>query len=169
MEQFKPIKGYEGLYEVSSFGRVRSLRRKDRLNRQITTKILYIKKHRDGYLQVSLSKDGKYNYLYIHRLVGKHFISNPQNKKFINHKDGNKKNNFVGNLEWCTKSENMIHATILVPNYAERRSKLTSIQVREIRRMLAMGKSQAEIGRHFGVGQTTISRIKHKKRWSHLV
>lgn len=99
MEVWKDIPEYEGLYQVSSGGLVRR-------NGQIRK--LY-KDHR-GYLTIGLSKQSKMKYFKVHRLVAIAFIQNPQGKRTVNHKDGNKENNCVENLEWATHSENIIHA-----------------------------------------------------------
>jgi len=116
IEIWKPIKGYEKLYEVSTFGNVRSL------DRFVNTKIKHVNKRMlrgkvvsnqidiTGYYRVGLSSNSKVKSVHIHRLVCEAFISNPESKKCVNHKDGNKQNNFASNLEWCTYSENMLHA-----------------------------------------------------------
>ena len=109
-EVWKDIKDYEGCYQVSNFGRVRSL---DRLDRNGFKRNGVIKKPQDngnGYQYVQLKKDAKRKNFYIHRLVATYFINEIADKDFVNHKDGNKKNNMVDNLEWCTQSENMKHA-----------------------------------------------------------
>lgn len=98
---WKPVKNFEGLYEISDKGDVYSL---------ITGKILKHSIKRTGYHQVTLSKAGRLTYKGVHNLVAESFIPNPEGKKQINHKDGNKSNNSVGNLEWCTSQENIIHA-----------------------------------------------------------
>ena len=106
MENWKDIKGYEGLYMVSDQGRVRSLPR-------ATTKGRILKpiKLRDGYLYVVLSKNGKHKRMAIHRLVALVFISNPDNKPQVNHKSEVKTQNNVENLEWVTPSENINYGT----------------------------------------------------------
>lgn len=113
-EIWKDISGYEGLYQVSNLGRVRSFDRYVRngtSNRNIKRgKILKPCVTRDGYLQLNLIKDKKKKVSTIHRLVAKAFIENPENKPCVNHIDGNKQNNNVTNLEWVTYSENTIHA-----------------------------------------------------------
>ena len=107
-EIWKPVVGYEGLYEVSNYGNVKSL------NWQNTKKekCLYLKKHNKGYFQVELVKNKKRKMMLVHRLVAEAFLEKQVNKTQINHKDYNRKNNNVENLEWCTGSENMIHSAL---------------------------------------------------------
>lgn len=114
MEQeiWKDIPNYEGFYQASNLGRIRSV---DRYVYHGTRKRFWkgqiIKPKIDhDYYSVCLSKHGKIRYYRVHRLVAFAFIVNPQNKPYINHIDGNKRNNRVENLEWCTASENNIHA-----------------------------------------------------------
>ena len=101
-EIWKDIEGYEGLYKVSNMGRVKSL------NYRYTGKegILKVVKLNNGYLQVQLCKDGKAKGYLVHRLVAQAFLFNPNNLPVINHKDENKQNNKVENLEWCSSSYN---------------------------------------------------------------
>ena len=118
-EVWKDIKGYEGYYQVSSLGNVKSLEREEifknkkgkTIKRLRKERILTQKVNEYGYAEVNLWKDGKNKYLRVHRLVGISFIPNPENKPVVNHKDGNKLNNCVTNLEWNTVSENTWHAT----------------------------------------------------------
>lgn len=103
VEIWKDIKGYEGRYKVSNLGNVKSLLgKKERILKSLN--------HTEGYYKVILYKENIAKNKCIHRLVAEAFIDNPQNKKDINHKDGNKHNNNVSNLEWCTRKENVIHA-----------------------------------------------------------
>lgn len=104
VEIWKAIQGYEGLYQVSNLGNVKSL---NWANKGFPQN-LYLKKHCRGYLQVELSKNGKKTMITVHRLVANAFLSNPQGLPVINHKDENKRNNCVDNLEWCTHSQNMM-------------------------------------------------------------
>ena len=111
-EVFKAIEGYEGLYEVSNLGRVRSLDSYDRLGRlHKKGKILKPAIIKDGYLQVHLSKEGKKKTFMVHRLVAQAFIPNPEGLPIINHKDENPKNNRVENIEWCDYKYNSIYGT----------------------------------------------------------
>ncbi len=105
-EIWKDIPGYEGLYQASSFGNIRSLN----WRKQNIVRNLYLKPHNKGYLQVELSKGGKKKMITVHRLVALAFIPNPDNLPVINHKDENKNNNNVENLEWCTFSYNTAYS-----------------------------------------------------------
>lgn len=117
MEIWKDVVGYEGYYEVSSYGRVRSV------NRYVNTGILHndIKLHkgkllkcnlkRTGYLCVDLSKENKVRTVSVHRLVAMAFIPKPQDKNVVNHINLDKLDNRVGNLEWVTSKENSQHAS----------------------------------------------------------
>ena len=95
------IKGYEGLYGITSCGRVWSY---------ITNKFLKLYTGRGGYMRVKLCKDGVRKNFYVHRLVAEAYIENPDNLPQVNHIDGNKEHNWIKNLEWCSCSENVKHA-----------------------------------------------------------
>ena len=101
IELYKDINGFEGLYKISNIGNVYSCKK------EIIMKTRFDK---DGYKQINLYKNGKNYTLKIHRLVANAFIENKYNKPQVNHKDGNKANNRVDNLEWCTNYENRRHA-----------------------------------------------------------
>ena len=101
LDEFIPVKGYESRYLVSQQGDVYSLKMK-RLLKPVRTE--------KGYLSVELWEGYKRKVMKIHRLVAKNFIPNPRDCKEVNHIDGNKENNHVSNLEWCTRSENLKHA-----------------------------------------------------------
>lgn len=103
-EIWKDIEGYEGLYQVSNFGRVKSLY----FGKE---KILKQSKHKDEYLQVSLSRNGKKKTFTIHKLVALAFIPNPDNLLEVNHKDENKQNNHIENLEFCNHTYNINYGT----------------------------------------------------------
>jgi len=105
MEIWKDIKGYEGIYKISNYGNVKSLN----FNRTNKEKLLKNRIVNEGYVQVVLYKNSKRKAYYVHCLVANHFIENPNNLPEVNHKDGNKQNNNVDNLEWVTSKENSIH------------------------------------------------------------
>ena len=108
-EIWKPIEGYEGLYEVSNLGRVRSL---DRFYYRLHKgKVLSPTKDRYGYLTVTLNCNGKSKTIKIHRLVAQAFLPNPDNLPQVNHKDEVKSNNCVDNLEWCSAKYNVNFGT----------------------------------------------------------
>ena len=106
-EEWKDIKGYEGLYQVSNLGRVKSLGN----NKSKKEKILDPKPNMYGYKEVRLSKEGKRKPYKVHRLVAIYFIPNPNNYKEVNHKDEDKTNNHVSNLEWCDRKYNINYGT----------------------------------------------------------
>ena len=106
LEIWRNIKDYEGIYEVSNLGRIKSISRNGTIKENRILKPNKVM----GYSQVGLQKYGTRKYKKIHRLVAEAFIPNPENKKEVNHKDGNKTNNCVDNLEWVTTSENQLHS-----------------------------------------------------------
>lgn len=112
-ETWMPMPSYNGQYEISNMGRVKSLDRvvikKSGENASIAGRILKQYKRQSGYLKISVSKDGKRKTFDVHRLVGVVYIDNPENKKEINHKKGNKLDNRASSLEWKTPSENAQH------------------------------------------------------------
>lgn len=109
-ELWKDIKGYEGLYQISNLGRVKSLSRITSQNKILPEIILKPQLCGHGYFAVGLCKNGKMTNNYIHRLVADMFILNPSDLQQVNHIDGDKSNNCVENLEWISNSDNNLHA-----------------------------------------------------------
>lgn len=111
---YKYVIGYEDEYEISNTGIIRSKDRLciDSLGRKRFRKGKELRPDiaQNGYYRVTLCRGGRKNQQYLHRLIAIHFISNPENKPQINHKDGDKLNNSVDNLEWVTAKENTVHA-----------------------------------------------------------
>lgn len=103
-QEWKDVVGYEGLYQVSIFGKVKNSRRR---------RIVVGRESDSGYKIVTLTKDRKTKGCPVHRLVAMAFIENPGNKPFVNHKNGVRNDNNLSNLEWCTHQENMVHAQSL--------------------------------------------------------
>lgn len=114
-EEWKDVIGYEGVYQISNLGRCK------RLYKHRKEKILKPIKTHHGYFNYSFCVNSKFKAMSIHRLVAIHFIPNPNNYPEVNHKDANKENYSVDNLEWCTRSYNMKHAHglgLVFPNKA---------------------------------------------------
>lgn len=162
----RQIKDYEGLYAVTKEGKVWSY---------LSSKFLAPKKHNAGYQMVCLNNCGHKSYRTIHRLVAESFLENFENKATVNHKDGNKKNNNVSNLEWSTQSENNKHAYEkgLNPGYDKKGSKhpratLNETQVRVIKHILSLKQlTHNEIAIFFNVKKNTIDAISTGRNWSH--
>ena len=149
MEQWKDIEGYEGQYQVSDMGRVRSLPARSATKR-FSGAVLVLMTGKHGYSLVNLSRKT----FYVHRLVAMAFIENPNGYKCVNHKDEDKTNNCVDNLEWCTHKYNN--------NYGTRNKRISENGGRKIlqysldRRLLKEWCSAAKAAKHYGVRRTTI-------------
>jgi hypothetical protein len=165
MEIWKDIKGYEGLYQVSNMGRVKSMKwNKERILKVIT--------NRKGYSQVHLSKNGLQIKLLIHRLVAEAFILNPHNLPNVLHGDDNPANNCVENLRWGTQKENIEDR-----NNKGRQAKglshgsaiLTEQQVLEIKNLRSStGWGYRRISKHLKFPLQAVSGILYKNTWSHI-
>jgi hypothetical protein len=182
IEEWRPVEGWEGFYEVSSLARVRRLPREVRtcgIKRIFTVRIC-----RGGVVKMSTDKAGYYRAdLYngerrknslVHRLFAVAFIPNPDAKPCINHIDGDKKNNSADNLEWCTHIENMQHAfaTGLTKTFdvlsgdESPNSKLNSKQVVEIKERLKSGEAIASIFKSYPIkSKSTIAHIRDGHTW----
>jgi len=171
-EIFKNIKGEE-YYQVSNFGNVKSLKRlvnsRHPKGRFLKERILKPVQISSGYFQVGFSKNNSRKLQLVHRLVAAKFIANPENKHCINHKDGNKSNNNLINLEWVTYHENSLHASVsgLMPRGEKHSlSKLTDKEVFAIRDIEKL--TLARIAKIYNVTDTTISKIILRRTWAHL-
>lgn len=159
IEMWKKIDDFN--YEVSNMGHVRTL---NLYNYGKT--LIPIKNKKDSYLRVKLCNKGIQKTFLLHRLVALYFIPNPDNKKEVNHKYGDKNKNTVNDLEWVTPKENTLHSVIngLKPITC----KLTELDVKFIKYWLKCGYKQKEIAPHFNVSKVTISDIKRGRSWSYV-
>lgn len=135
-EVWKDVVGYEGYYQVSDQGRVRSVDRiitcADGQIRRCKSRILKFGKNWKGYLLITLSKDCQCKTYQVHRLVAEAFIPNPENKPEVNHKDEDKTNNCIDNLEWMTSKENNNYGTAIVRRSIKRGKPVRCIETGEV-------------------------------------
>ena len=167
-EVWKDIVGYEGLYEISSIGRVKSVDRISPQGHHLPERIRKPYIDKDGYPKVNLCKEGKVIHYPVHRLVAIAFVPNPENKPQVNHIDGNKANNCVANLEWNTDSENMLHAFrtgLKKPNHisfygeCNPHCKVLDEDIPKLIEDFNFGMSRAELTAKYGIGKTQMYRI----------
>lgn len=168
LETWRPVIGYEGRYEVSDLGRVRSL---DYYRKGIT--VVMRTSRKKWYPTVSLFKDNIERSYSVHSLVAEAFLGPRPDKWEVNHKDGVKNNNALENLEYVTSQRNKIHAIEMGLKKVQRgkdasRVKLTENQVREIRRLVNGGMMQKEVAPLFGIHKSNVSAIMCGVSWSHL-
>lgn len=166
MELWKDIPGFNGLYQASTFGQIRS-----------NKKTLKPRKHNKGYLRVSIfQKD-----YYIHRLIGITFLHQKEGKTEINHLDGNKQNNSVSNLEWCNRLENTKHSekleTTKIGHKAQAlkisgenscRSKFNDATILELRYKYKNGSRPCSLAKEYSISISTLEKILYRKTWKHL-
>ncbi|MEN6507038.1 MAG: HNH endonuclease [Planctomycetaceae bacterium] len=181
-EIWKSIPGFGDHYQVSNAGRVRSVDftviEHGGKTRKHKGQILRYGNTRDGYLQVHLYMAGDQTVFLVHRLVLSVFVGPCPAGKEVNHKNGNKRDNQIENLEYVTRSENLIHSSrvlgvrrvhsrpICGEDHAE--AKLTERKVREIRELSAKGIVQAALSAMFGVSTGHINRIINRRAWKHI-
>lgn len=170
-EEWRPVVGYEGWYDVSDLGRIRRVKAAPGAT---VGAILKIQPNRNGYATVRLSQGPRRKHARIHQLVARAFLPPPPSSAHeLNHKDGVKLNCRANNLEWVTRSENLRHAIAngmrtyrrLAPNEMPRHATLTIEQVREIRRLSDEGMSRVEVARLFNIGADVISQIALRRTW----
>ena len=129
-EIWKDVAGYEGFYQVSNKGNVRSVDRRDLRGHRRGGRILKPTYDKDGYLRVTLCKNGKHKTKKVHRLVAESFIPNPESLSHINHMDEVKDNNESSNLEWCTHRYNMNYGTLIERTAQANSKKVKAINVK---------------------------------------
>lgn len=172
-ENWKDIAGYKGLYQISDYGRVRSVSRKVRKKhgfRTVNSRILKATDNGGGYLAVGLSKHCKVKNFLVHRLVALHFLDNTDKYKEVNHIDGCKQNNTRDNLEWCSRQQNITHSieTKLTDQNGEKHhsTKLTQDEVNKIREEYACGDtSYSKLGTKYNATLFTIRNIVKGYTW----
>lgn len=167
MEVWKDVVGYEGLYKISEYGKVKSLARIDNNNHFIRERILKTGKNSGGYSHVVLSKNGVTKCCKVHRLVAEAFIGKcPDEMSQVNHIDEDKTNNHFTNLEWCTPKYNTNYGTSLQRRIESRR---TSEDCQAVRQYSLEGDfiaeyiSHSDASRKTGIHQGSISRAVRKK------
>lgn len=166
-EVWKDVIGYEGLYQISNFGNVKSLgnsfSRKERF--------LKLSPQSKGYLTVVLQKNGKRKMMLVHRLVAEYFVSNLNDKLQVNHINGIKTNNRAENLEWVSHRENLDHAiknNLTLKGEENRNSKLKDVDVIKIHYLLQKGVTTKELSESYNVSYSTIDSIRTNRYWKHL-
>jgi hypothetical protein len=186
-EIWKDIKGYEGFYQVSNLGKIKSLDRniiiKNGRHRFFKGRLLQLNYDIDGYFMVCLCMPGKTQFsCNVHKLVAKAFVEGYKEGLVVNHKDGNKENNVSTNLEWVTVAENNKHAIdtgLLNPHKSKPQnsykgenhpmSKLLEQDVKEIRKMALEGIPHKEIAKKFGICKERVCAIKKGRVWKHIL
>jgi hypothetical protein len=180
MEQWKDIPGYEGYYQASTYGNIRSVERKIKRKdgtSQTKKSITKSKRIRKDYHATTLHKESERITYGVHRLIAMTFLPNPFNLPQVNHQDGNKLNNHLDNLEWSTGSDNIKHAieTGLRPNnlYQGEKNGMSVLTEEIVRKIIMMLPDRSmrvsDIASKFGVRHTAVSRINTGKRWSHVM
>ena len=168
VEIWKDIENYEGLYQVSNLGNINSFKRYK------NGKLLLPKSDKDGYKEIGIRDiRGKRIFKRVHRLVARSFLPNPNNYKFVNHKDNDPSNNNVNNLEWCTIEYNnkyrftnggACHKGINHP-----RSSITNDVVKEIYILGHSGKyTEPELAKKFNTTRSVVNKIRLNVRWTHV-
>lgn len=177
-EKWRPVAGWEGVYSVSSCGRVRSeARTVQRAGSPyaVPSRIMKLSPHKRDYRAVALCRQGCRENALVHRLVARAFCRQKPGHNEVNHINGVGSDNRRENLEWCNRALNNLHAfrvlgRKITPQNGEanRQSRLTSKQVHKIRKMLSVGMGEVRIGRVFGVNPSTIGRIRRGELWKNV-
>lgn len=171
-DNYRKVVGYDDYY-VTNDGRVWTNKRKNGIERFMK------QRNMDGYMHVVLYKDGKYKNCCVHRLVAQAYIPNPDNKPYINHIDGNRANNNVSNLEWCTQKENVLHSINVLGKWSNSENqrklaselgkslrKLTMEQANELRRLHKEEHiSLTKLSEMYNLNLTSVKRILNGKAY----
>lgn len=174
LEEWKPIPGHEEWYEVSSLGRVRSWKRSN-VGRRDSPRLLKQRTTNKGYLYVALPSPGSEygnRKITVHRLVSLAFLGSPKGSRVVNHIDGNRQNNSVENLEWCSPAQNNLHGFDIGTNKTHgenhHAARLTEAQVEVIIGCLQDGMSVGDLSREYNVSFGAIYNISVGKTWRRL-
>ena len=176
-EVWRDIKGYEGHYQVSNLGRVRSLDREvplGKTTKKIKGKIRKQVPHKIGYLALNLSKNKEVKGYLVHRLVALHFVDNVNEYPEVNHINGIKDDNRATNLEWCTRKQNLKHATDMgltkQTGTDSSLAKLTKDEVLKVRKAYKKDGSTTyeDLASEFNVGASTIGRVVRKEVYQNV-
>ena len=168
-EEWRDIKGFEGYYQVSNCGNIKSVDREILQKHYsgcishyiLKGKIKKLQKQKNGYLIIDLNKNGKFIRKLVHRLVAENFIDNPKGYSYVNHKDNNPKNNQVDNLEWCTQSYNVKYA---YENWTKTPPNMKPIRQLKGGKTIAIYNSISEAQRMTGICFANISKCCRKLR-----
>ena len=175
-EVWKAIPDFEGLYEASSMGRIRSLDRlvtgKNGVTKRFSGRVMVLVPMNTGYVTVALSKGGRPVRYLVHRLVALTFIPNPDGLEEVNHKDGVKHHNALSNLEWMSRVRNIRHAMGmgLIQGLGENNpaAKLDDNSVLRVKELLRLGLHPNEIAPLFNVQPSTVFDILLGRSWAHI-
>lgn len=171
-EGFEVIDGYDNKYCINRYGQVVSPSHIDKNGNFRKVRVLKPQKRGKGYLYVNLMQNGQQKRVSVHRLVAELFVKNPDSKPQVNHKDGNKLNNFYENLEWCTNQENKKHAFDMgITKPRDCKGELNSmvkLNSESVIQILNSKDTVHNLAEKFNVSRSTIYKIKKRKRWNHV-
>lgn len=168
-EEWKSANGFEGFYEVSNFCRIKSLSRIDCRGQKRLLKIMLQNYDSDGYLIINMFKNGISFILKAHRIGAIAFIKNPNKFPAVNHLDGNKTNNWVGNLEWVTNRNNILHAVETgLRNFVGSENPSSKLTNKEAILIFNSKESYKNISKKFGISFSAIGHIKTGYTWSEI-